>query len=181
MATQSPFSFLAEAASQLGAQLSQRLAPPPWLVSELQQRAVLFINHVLMQEPDAQARLLRQSGRVVRVQWRTLALQLRATPAGLAELAPEAQPDLLLTVTDTSPLDLAKGALAGDKPGVRIEGDVQLAADVSWLVDNLRWDVEEDLSRLLGDAPAHALAQAGRKLAAGLRQFVAGLPGRRAP
>ncbi len=175
MATQSPFSFLANALGQLGS----RLAPPEWLVTELQQRAVLLINHVLMQEPEAQSRLLRQKGRVVRLQWRGFTLQLRATPAGLAELAPEAQPDLLLTVTDDSPLTLAKNALAGDKPGVRIEGDVQLAADVSWLVDNLRWDVEEDLSRLLGDAPAHALAQAGRKLAAALRQFVAGLPGQR--
>lgn len=39
-----------------------------------------------------------------------------------------------------------------DKPAVSIEGDVQLAAEVAWLVDNLRWDVEEDLSRLIGDA-----------------------------
>jgi ubiquinone biosynthesis protein UbiJ len=39
---------------------------------------------------------------------------------------------------------------------VRIEGDVQLAAEVNWLVDHVRWDMEEDLSRLMGDAPAHA-------------------------
>ena len=44
-----------------------------------------------------------------------------------------------------------------------IQGDVQLAAEVAWLADNVRWDVEEDLARLLGDAPAHVLAQTVRR------------------
>jgi hypothetical protein len=42
---------------------------------------------------------------------------------------------------------------------VRIAGDVQLAAEVQWLVDHVRWDLEEDLSRVIGDAPAHAMGQ----------------------
>ena len=113
---------------------------------------------------------------------RSWGAQLTATPAGLCELAAaDGPPDLVLTLADESPLALAqaalKGALHGEKPAVRIEGDVQLAAEVNWLADHVRWDVEEDLARLLGDAPAHALAQAGRALAQGLRQIAAGLPG----
>ena len=175
MATKSPFSLVAEAFGKLGEQLKA----PDWLVDELQHRVVLFINHVLMQEPEAQSRLARQKGRVVRVQWRDFALQLAATPAGLCELAPAATPDLLLTVTDTSPLDLARNALHGERPGVRIEGDVQFAAEMNWLVDHVRWDTEEDLSRIVGDAPAHALAKAGRAVAEALRKFVSSLPGQR--
>ncbi|WP_423459269.1 hypothetical protein [Ottowia sp. VDI28] len=167
MATQSPFSLLAEAF----AKLTEKLSAPAWLVDEMQHRAVLFLNHVLMQEPEAQARLIRQKGRVVRLQWRDFAMQLAATPAGLLELAPAATPDLLLTITDTSPLDLARGALRGDRPAVRIEGDVQFAGEVNWLVDHVRWDAEEDLARLIGDAPAHTLANLARTAAAGLRQF----------
>ena len=60
---------------------------------------------------------------------------------------------------------------------MRIEGDVQLAAEVNWLVDNLRWDMEEDLSRLMGDAPAHALMQGVRGMGQALRQFVGARPG----
>jgi ubiquinone biosynthesis protein UbiJ len=157
--------------------LTNNLKPPAWLVDEVQRRLVLFLNHVLMQEPQAQARLARQQGRVVRVQWRDFHLQLAATPAGLCDLAPEAAHDLLLTVTDASPFDLARGALRGDKPGVRIEGDVQFAAEVNWLVDHVRWDAEEDLARLIGDAPAHAIAGAGRGAAQALRTFVSKLPG----
>jgi ubiquinone biosynthesis protein UbiJ len=49
---------------------------------------------------------------------------------------------------------------------------VQLAAEVAWLADNLRWDIEEDLSRVLGDVPAHALAQAARRVMQGLRPLL---------
>ena len=59
---------------------------------------------------------------------------------------------------------------------MKIEGDVQLAAEMGWLAENLRWDAEEDLSRLIGDAPAHAIAEAGRRLFAGLKQFLARAP-----
>ena len=173
MATQSPFSLLA---GTLG-KLAENLKAPAWLVDEMQHRLVLLLNHVLMQEPEAQARLVRQQGRVVRLQWRDFSMQLAATPAGLCELAPAATPELLLTVTDTSPLDMARSALRGDRPGVRIEGDVQFAAEVNWLVDHVRWDAEEDLSRLIGDAPAHTLAGIGRAMAQALRQLAARLPG----
>ena len=173
MATQPPFSALADTV----AKLTENLKAPAWLVDETQHRLVLFLNHVLMQEPEAQARLARQQGRVVRLQWRDFHLQLAATPAGLWELAPDAAAELLLTVTDSSPLALARNVLRGDKPGVRIEGDVQFAAEVNWLIEHVRWDAEEDLSRLVGDAPAHTIANIGRSMAEALRNFVSKLPG----
>jgi ubiquinone biosynthesis protein UbiJ len=169
-----PFPSLAGALGKF----ADKLKAPVWLVDEAQQRLVLFLNHVLMQEPEAQARLARQTGRVVQLRWRDFNMQLAATPAGLCELADaDAAPDLLLTVTDTSPFDLARSALRGDQPGVRIEGDVQFAGEVNWLVDHVRWDAEEDLSRLIGNAPAHTLANIGRGAAQALRAFVSRLPG----
>ena len=169
MATQSPFSFLNGLLERVvsGPQL------PSWLVHEVQQRTVLFLNHVLMQEKAAMERLVRQKGRVARVQWRSYTMALAITPAGLLDLAEaDAVPDLQLEVTDTSPLALAQAALRGDKPAIRIEGDVQLAADINWLVDNVQWDIEEDLARVIGDAPAHTVSQVARKAAQTLRQFV---------
>ncbi len=169
MATQSPFSFLNGLLERVvtGPQL------PSWLVHEVQQRMVLFLNHVLMQEKEAMDRLVRQKGRVARVQWRSYSMALEITPAGLLDLADaSAMPDLQLEVTDSSPLALAQAMLRGDKPAIRIEGDVQLAAEINWLVDNVQWDVEEDLARVIGDAPAHTVAQVARKAAQTLRQFV---------
>ena len=59
---------------------------------------------------------------------------------------------------------------------MHIEGDVQLAAEINWLADHVRWDVEEDLARLLGDGQAHMLVQGVRRLAQGLKQFVTQFP-----
>jgi ubiquinone biosynthesis protein UbiJ len=59
----------------------------------------------------------------------------------------------------------------GDRPPVRIEGDVQLAADVNWLVDNVRWDLEDDLARVIGDAPAHNLAGIAGRMVDAVRKF----------
>ena len=170
MATpQSPFSFL----NGLFERVAAGPQPPQWLVHEVQQRVVLFLNHVLMQEKEATDRLVRQKGRIARVQWRVYSMALVITPAGLLNLAPEAAvPDLRLEVTENSPFALAQTALRGDKPAIRIEGDVQLAAEINWLVDHVRWDVEEDLARVIGDAPAHTVAQVARRAAQALRQFV---------
>jgi ubiquinone biosynthesis protein UbiJ len=171
MAKQSPFSFLEGLLQQIPI---PKLQPPEWAVAELQHRIILLLNHVLMQESEATSRLARQSGRVVLVQWRSFSFKLQATPAGLLDLAtPDAPADLVLTVSEESPLVLAQGALRGDKPALRIEGDVQLAADVSWLTEHVRWDLEEDLARILGDLPARSLSQVARAMVGGLRQFVA--------
>ncbi|MEY2736403.1 MAG: hypothetical protein RLZ58_1812 [Pseudomonadota bacterium] len=162
-----PFGLIDAVADRLGS----TLRPPAWAVHEAQQRLVLLLNHILQQEPAALERLRRQAGRVAQLGWRDISLRLAVTPAGLLELADAQVPnDLSLTLADVAPSALLQAALRGDKPAVRIEGDVQLAAEVNWLIDHVRWDIEEDLARLLGDAPAHGLSSAARRLALGLRE-----------
>ncbi len=117
-------------------------------------------------------RLIRQKGRVIHTQWRNFTFRLLVTPAGLFDLAQESVPaDLTLVVTEESPFAIAQAVVQGNKPDVRIEGDVQLAAEVNWLADHVRWDLEEDLSRIVGDAPAHTIVQSGRAIFDALRSF----------
>ncbi len=171
MATKSPFPFLL--LENLAQSIAGKLQPPGWAVDEVRRRIVLLLNHVLMQESAATSRLVRQQGSVVLVQWRGFFVRFLITPAGLLDLAGENRtPDLSLTATDTSAAVIAQSLLRGDKPAIRIEGDVQLAADVNWLVDHVRWDVEDELARVIGDAPAHVMGQVARRMAQVLRQFV---------
>jgi ubiquinone biosynthesis protein UbiJ len=173
MATPSPSEFIDALAERVLPILTPLLQPA---AGEVRHRLVLLLNHVLGQEPEAMVRLARQKGRVVELSWREWHLRLQASAAGLLEQAPEGvSAHLTLTVAEASPWALAQAALRGEKPPVRIAGDVQLAAEVNWLVDHVRWDLEEDLARLLGDAPAHTLAQGGRQAAAALRAFVVSL------
>lgn len=154
--------------------LVDAIQPPAWVVDELQNRVVLLLNHVLYQEPQAVERVRRQQGKKVRLVWGRLELALQATPAGLLERpAAGAVSDLTVTLTQSALPDLIQTALKGEKPAVTIDGDVQLAAEVSWLVDNLRWDVEEDLARVMGDVPAATLVRTVSVAAEGVRAFVA--------
>ena len=144
------------------------------------QRLTLLLNHVLAAEPAAAERLRSHSGRSVQLQldgWPALLpplpeLLFRVTPAGLLEWGggePPAEPDLRLRLDAANPaLALAQWA-AGQRPRVELQGDAGFAADLSWLMDNLRWDVQDDLARVVGRAPAYELARIGKQLAGGLR------------
>lgn len=169
MNTPSPFSFLESFAA--------RFQPPFWVVRETQQRLILLINHVVMQEREAQDRLARKKGSRIHVNWGSFSIDLLITPAGLLDLGDgatdaAAKPDLLLSVASTSPAVAVQSMLTGKSPDIKIEGDVQLAAELGWLADNLRWDIEEDLSRVIGDVAANTLVRAARQIAAGVKSFV---------
>ena len=164
------------------------------LVDPLVNRLVLLINHVLGAEPEALRRLLPHAGRVMQLELVSLPrilrppqhLSLVVTPAGLVARCDadsssgllnspnRRQPDLTVRVDAGNPAMLALRAIQGDLPGVDIRGDAQLAADIDWLMRNLRWDVERDLERLFGPAVAHELHKFGRAVAQGMRRAVAG-------
>jgi ubiquinone biosynthesis protein UbiJ len=149
------------------------------------QRLTLWLNHLLASESAAMQRLQPHAGRCIRLQvegWPTLLpafpeLGFLITPAGLLEwCGDDSEPppaDLKLSVDASQPGRLLSEGLAGQRPAVSVVGDAALAADVSWLMDNLRWDLQDDLARFIGDAPAHALAQATRKVATAVREAVA--------
>lgn len=151
------------------------------------QRLTLWLNHVLSSEDMAMQRLRPHAGRCIRFQltgWPSLLpplpeLSFLITPAGLVEWTGQAgaapEPDLHVRVDASNPaLALVQG-LSGQRPAVDIAGDAALATDVNWLIDNLRWDVQDDLARVIGPAAAHELARIGGKLAAGMRDAVAAL------
>jgi ubiquinone biosynthesis protein UbiJ len=149
------------------------------VVDEVQNRIVLLLNHILMQEPEAQERVRRQQGKAARMVWGRFEMTLKASPAGLLErpmamgAAVSLTPDLVVRLTETTLPELLATVSRGEKPAVTIEGDVQLAAEVAWLVDHLRWDIEDDLARILGDVPAHTFIKAVKTGVDGLRSFVA--------
>ena len=165
-----PFSFLESIAT--------RFQAPEWVVVETQQRLVLFLNHVLMQEKEAQDRLARKKGSVLQIRWGLFGLDLLITPAGLLDRADSSvKPDLLVAVAADSPIALMQAVMSGKSPPVKIEGDVQLAAELGWLAENLKWDFEEDLSRVVGDIPAHAMADAARRVSQAVKSFLTSAPG----
>jgi ubiquinone biosynthesis protein UbiJ len=160
----------------------------PLLMPALQDRLVLLINHVLSREPIAAKRLQPLAGRGLVVHlsgWPGLMpavpdLILGVTPAGLFErldAAPHGPGGLRIEIDASNPARLALGALSGEAPGVSVQGDAAFAGEMHWLMDNLRWDIEDDLAGIVGPMAARQLAQFGRTL----RRALSGMAQRLAP
>ncbi len=164
--------------------LNTLLAPP------VLERITLLANHVLASEAVATQRLAPHAGKSIAILWRgwpallppPLPMAWRVTPAGLLEwrgLPAEGQgpaAELTLTIDATEPARLLATLLNAAIPEAEIAGDAALAADVGWLMQNLRWDIAADLERFFPPMVAQGLAQLGGALAAMVRDAVSRLP-----
>ena len=131
------------------------------------------INHVLESEPWACAELSRHAGKTILLQLPFGQLKFCIGHTGRLEALKEiACPSLVLEVSAKALGDLA-GSSANLKEqafkSVKITGDADLAQLIGRLAGQLRWEYEEDLARILGDAPAHFAVQKGRKFISATR------------
>lgn len=92
------------------------------------------------------------------------ALRFTLLPGGRVE-AGGGEPSLVITLKPEILAALPRGEDHVLK-AVEVTGDARLANEVMTLARHLRWDFEEDLATVVGDAAAHRLAQAARGLAA---------------
>jgi ubiquinone biosynthesis protein UbiJ len=122
------------------------------------------LNRLLRQNSWAMEKLRPYAAKVVRVDCFPVTLLLGITDAGDAmAAAPEMTPDVTIKLTPGVMLRLAaRDASAWND--IAVEGDPSLAAALNHVARNLRWDVEEDLSRVFGDIAAHRMVETGRKL-----------------
>ncbi|GAP35330.1 hypothetical protein [Piscinibacter sakaiensis] len=148
------------------------------------QRLTLLINHVLASETAATHRLRGHAGRRLAVRlgdWPELLpdpppLVFAITPAGLLDWlgaepdAVTAPADLQVRIDARNPALALLQGLGGQRPRIEVSGDAALAADVSWLFENLRWDLEDDLARVVGDVPAREIARVAGWIGAALRE-----------
>jgi ubiquinone biosynthesis protein UbiJ len=76
--------------------------------------------------------------------------------------------DVTLTMPREAVPEILRSGQAAAMKYVRIEGDADFAAAIGYLAENLRWEPEEDLARVIGDAAAYRI---GGVVRAGAAQF----------
>ena len=125
-----------------------------------------FLNHLLESAPWARERLAPFAGRTWRVELAPLPdLGFVVREDGMLDVSDVLEPHLVVTLTPAALPALARR----DEIVLRemtFAGDAELAAALQYLARHLEWDVEEDLSRVVGDVAAH-------RIAGGARDFVA--------
>jgi ubiquinone biosynthesis protein UbiJ len=129
--------------------------------------AAAILEKLLDAEPWARARLAPFAGETVEFA-AAPAPPLRLAIGDGGRIAPgDATPTLTFSLRPG-----ALGTLAAAAPGedrlmrvFDVAGNARLASEILLLARHLRWDAEEELSRLVGDVLAHRMAGAARAIA----------------
>ena len=125
---------------------------------------IAALNHLLEKESWARERLAPFAHAIVELRAPPLPpVRLAITEPGLAQKdLSDAPCTLIMTL---HPEALMRGQEHFMR-SIETAGDADLADAAMLLARHLRWDVEEELSRFVGDIAARRLAQGGRDLAA---------------
>ncbi|CAN7506501.1 SCP2 sterol-binding domain-containing protein [Trinickia sp. LjRoot230] len=116
------------------------------------------VNHLLARETWARERLAPYAGKTAKLAFSSLAFTLVVLPEGYLSAVDEIEvpcADVSISVPAEALAAFMQGGQAAVMKHVKIDGDAEFATLLGKLTEHLRWEPEEDLARLLGDAPAH--------------------------
>jgi len=129
--------------------------------------AASALNHLLEREAWARDKLAPFAGEVVELRVGLLPpLRLLIAEGGKARGAEDASPATLTIVAKPGFLAALSKGEEHLMRAVDIAGNARLATEILVLLRHLRWDVEEDLSRVFGDVMAHRMVGTARDFAA---------------
>ena len=132
--------------------------------------ATAALNHVLRSAPLAMERLRKHAGRTAAFHLGPVTLAFTVQTTGEVTAAvPGASRDLEVRISPFLLPRLAAHEEAAYRE-IRMQGDMELAHEISFLARHLTWDYEEDLSRLVGDIAARRVAEGARGFARFARQ-----------
>ncbi|MBK9595643.1 MAG: hypothetical protein IPO57_09895 [Rhodocyclales bacterium] len=141
-------------------------------------------NRLLTAAPWARAKLAPFAGKRARLVLGPLPLEFRIAPDGSLESLGTGEPAVEIILPATAPLALLQGQ--GREAMMReahITGAADFAEALGFVLRNLDWDAEEDLSRVVGDIVAHrfvrtagdfaaAQAEAARRLVENIEEYL---------
>lgn len=125
---------------------------------------IAALNHLLQSAAWGRARLAPFAGRGASLALGPATLRFAITREGYAA----SSDDTPAAVNISLPLGALPGLIGvadAASGGVRLEGDAEFAEALGFVLRNLRWDAEEDLSRLVGDIAAHRVGEGARAAA----------------
>ena len=125
-----------------------------------------LLQHLIAQNSWANPLLQPYAGKSVQFNVALLNASLLVLENGSLAIAGETNvPDATISMSPSLLLRLiAKDEAA--KLLIKIEGDTELATALSKVLSHMRWDYEDDLSKLMGDVPAYELSKLARHTAA---------------
>ena len=137
----------------------------------LDRAALGFLNHLLAGESWARARLKPFAGRHGRIEAGPVGVGFVVEGDGLLKATPVRAADVSITLPDDAHLRFLTDR-AGVLGAAHLSGNAEFAEALGFVMRNLRWDVEADLARVVGDVPARRLVTNGRAFVEGKAETV---------
>lgn len=123
------------------------------------------VNHLLARESWARERLAPYAGKTARLSSPPMVLTLLVQPDGYLAAVDEhdaQHADVALSLPMGALSSFVQGGQAAVMKHVKIEGDAEFAQIIGKLAEHLRWEPEEDLAKVIGDAGASRVASLAR-------------------
>jgi len=139
----------------------------------LEQLASRALNHLIQAESWAQARLIGHSGAHVRIDSGPIVLSLGINEHGLFHPGDKTlDPDVSIALPADLPVRLLfdRDTLFSS---VKLGGSANIAESLAFVLRNLQWDAEADLSEIVGDIAARRLARLARTMAVAIQDAIA--------
>jgi ubiquinone biosynthesis accessory factor UbiJ len=127
--------------------------------------AAEFLQHLTHQNNWSRRHLIAFAGKVLQFDIAFIKTNLLILEDGsLGVAADNAVADAIIHI----PPSLALRLIAKDEAAkmlIKIDGDAHLATELGKVLQLIRWDAEEDLSKIIGDIPANKIASISKKSA----------------
>ena len=123
------------------------------------QLATRFLQHITHQNSWAKPHLMPFAGQVITFDFSLLRMSLIILEDGSLATSPD---NALPIATVFLLPSLAMRLVSGDvhaKTLIKVDGDVHVATEVSKVLQQMRWDIEEDISNITGDIAAYKIGE----------------------
>ena len=128
------------------------------------------INYLLGQAAWAREKLLPFAGHAAQIKLPPFeAAFLIGADGYISAPTEDAELEVSISLPAATPLLALQGKDAVMR-AARIEGSAEFAEALGFVIRNLRWDAEEDLSKIIGDITAHRIVAGTRDFAAWQQQ-----------
>ena len=135
----------------------------------------IILDHLLSQNDWMQTKLIDHKDKVVVIEISGLELILKIDEKGLLHSLYESEEfDCVIKLTVN---DFINQLINKKNGNISIKGDLELANQVSQVLKKIEWDVEEDLSKYIGDIPATQATKVLKKIVTNSQKNISNISG----
>ena len=112
----------------------------------------IIVNHLLSQNDWMQSKLIAHKNKAITISISNFEIHFEIENNGqLKTIDKKKKIDCIIKLSIN---DFISQIVNNNKGKISIEGDLELAKEVSEILKQIEWDIEEDLSKYIGDIPA---------------------------